>query len=268
MSYTRANAFYLFPALSGTLALVAWHHYSERESLWEKNAIGFAEDLRFDTALWALAFITFVTLPAMLISGFSPQKALKSTRHFSEPQNPNAAQVGNALGLESGSAGVRSTGNPGTLPRQHLLGSGPELSKQIVMLIQVSGELTGSPPSHPRFYWRSQDYDLYTGHGWLTSAANPRDYRAGQPVWSPDPGAFQVIEQTIQQVGPSGVQIYQNGTIVSADQPFELQWRADYPPDNPPDDPQQPDIFTAQLRSSAPRWGLPGDFGAAKRRRR
>ncbi len=140
MAYARANAFYLFPALSVSLVLVAWHHYSERQAHWERNAIGFAEDLRFDTSLWALAFIIFVTLPAMLISGFSPQKALETTRHLLEKENPNAAQVGSALGLERSSAGKRAGGNPGILPRQHLLGSGPELSKQTVMLIHVTGE--------------------------------------------------------------------------------------------------------------------------------
>ncbi len=68
MSYARANAFHLFPALFGTLALVAWHNYSEREATWEKRSISFAEDLRLDTSMWALAFITLVTMPAMLIS--------------------------------------------------------------------------------------------------------------------------------------------------------------------------------------------------------
>ncbi len=251
-SYSRANAFYLFPALFGTLALVAWHNYSEREATWEKRSIGFAEDLRTDTSLWALAFITLVTMPAMLISSFSPQKAIRSTREWLQPENPNAEQVGNALGLEKGGSSAGAGSSPGSLPREHLLGSGPELSKQIVMLMRVAGEPANGEPaagksslpgSQSRYYWRQLTYDRYSGHGWLTSATYNREYRENQPAWSPDPISYRVIDQEVQQVGDAGEQIYQSGILVSANQAFEAQWRSE--------NPQQLDLFSARLRHPA-----------------
>jgi hypothetical protein len=247
MSYSRANAAYLFPALSGMLGLIAWHNYSEREAGWEKQAIGFAEDLRFDTSLWALAFIIIVTIPALLISQFSPQAAVRATHSLVRAGIPNAPQVGNALGLEQRAGKTRTFGNPGILPREHLLGSGTELSKEIVMLIRVTGEEASGKEnvsnSHPRHYWRASSYDLYTGKGWLTSALHKRNYREDQAAWSPDPQVYQMIEQEVQQVGGTGEQIYQSGMLVNADQAFEMQWRSD--------NSQQLDLFTAHLRRPA-----------------
>ena len=144
-------------------------------------------------------------------------------------------------------AGQGPSSSPGSLPHEHLLGSGPELSKQIVMLVRVAGEpVTGRTPvpgSQPRYYWRALTYDLYTGHGWLTSATTSRDYRENQPAWEPDPQAYRLIDQEIQQVGEAGKQIYQSGMLVSADQAFEAQWRSD--------NPQQLDLFSARLRRPA-----------------
>ena len=122
-------------------------------------------------------------------------------------------QVGNALGLEKGGSGAGAGSSPGSLPREHLLGSGPELSKQIVMLVKVAGEpatgrpvpgQTGLPGSQLRYYWRALTYDRYSGHGWLTSATHSQDYRENQPAWNPDPQTYLVIDQEIQQVGERG----------------------------------------------------------------
>ncbi len=161
-------------------------------------------------------------------------------------------QVGNALGLEKGGSGAGAGSSPGSLPREHLLGSGPELSKQIVMLIGVVGARaigepatgqTAYPASQTRYYWRALTYDHYSGHGWLTSATYSQDYRENQPAWDPDPQANQVFDQEIQQVGETGVQIYQSGTLVSADQAYEAQWRSNAS--------QQLDLFSARLRRPA-----------------
>jgi hypothetical protein len=247
MSYSRANAAYLFPILSGTLGLIAWHNYNERETGWEKLAISFAEDLRFDTSLWALAFIIIVMIPALLISQFSPQATIRATHSLIQTTNPNMIQVGNALGLRQRAVATRVSSNPGILPRQHLLGSGVELSKQIVMLIRVTGEEASGkesvPGSHARHYWQAASYDIYTGHGWLTSATHKRNYREGQAAWSPDAQAYPMLEQEVQQVGKTGEQIYQSGMLVSASQAFEVQWRSDTP--------ERLDPFSAHLRQPA-----------------
>ena len=251
LAYTRENAMYLFPALFGTLALKAWYSYSQRERLWVQTNTDYAEDLRFDSGMWSMAFIVMVTLPALLLASFSPQASIQQVRQLFLPERQTAAQVGAALGLETNPQSGAVPVNPGILPREHLLGAGPELSQRVVMIVRVDEQTATSaaqPPTCPdgsceplipRLYWRAANYDFYTGTGWATSATNRQSFPKNRPVWSPPPESFQTIRQEIQVVGDPGQQAYYSGTFISADQAFQVEWR---------DNPLQDELFSVQLR--------------------
>jgi transglutaminase-like putative cysteine protease len=107
----------------------------------------------------------------------------------------------------------------GGLPRQHLLGSGPELSQQVVMMIQTA-------PGTPRrnYYWRSLTYDRYTGQGWLTSRTETKAYSAGQPVLAP-PSEVQPVRQQVQVVKDRSGLVHAAGLLVTVDRPYKVAWR-------------------------------------------
>ena len=118
-------------------------------------------------------------------------------------------------------ADVRSPG----LPRQHLIGSGPELAKQVVMTITLGSE----PPAElPRLYWRSLVYDRYTGHGWAASQTDPLTLRAGESLVA-DPGDNRFalnqsvhLVQSTQAPASSGNLLFNAGQLASANRELQV----------------------------------------------
>jgi transglutaminase-like putative cysteine protease len=117
------------------------------------------------------------------------------------------------------------------LPRQHLIGSGPELSRMVVMVVQ-----TGDLPSMldevsefvdvPRYYWRSITYDRYFGRGWMTTNTDEADYRAGESVLSPDTENTRQVRQHVHVVSDSlGGLVYVAGNLITMDHDYTVAMR-------------------------------------------
>jgi hypothetical protein len=110
------------------------------------------------------------------------------------------------------------------LPRRHLLGAGQELSEQLAMLVST-GEIISDEDAPPRYYWRGSTYDRYTGRGWMTSATEIADYRAGEFAITEIHRAQRVITQTVEWQGAPGL-MYATGTLVTANQDYRVAWRS------------------------------------------
>ncbi len=251
LSFTRTDAVFLVPVLGGALLLIGWGNYVSRESSWQKQATDYAEDLRFDAAMWSLAFIFIIATIAMLASWLSPQKTFKFARGLLQPRSPDIEEIGEAIGLDQPATQSQAGEllNPGVLPCQHMLGSGAELSEDIVMLIRVAkiSEIntecinSDCAPSSGRYYWRSLTFDLYTGRGWMTSPIQTSQYMRGERV-APLQGSDQtVIVQQIQDLRDFDNQIYSFGDPTSIDQDFVVSLRT--APKN------EKDLFSTQLQN-------------------
>jgi transglutaminase-like putative cysteine protease len=138
-----------------------------------------------------------------------------------------------SLGLRTGTrsnALPQAVRAPG-LPQQHLLGSGPELSEQVVMLIK-----TGEPPPETAtteptqitpHYWRSLTYDIYTGQGWTTSATDPLTYKAGEAARSAAGPGRRLAQQAVELIDPPAGLLYAAGELVGADPAYTVHWRSE-----------------------------------------
>ncbi len=119
-------------------------------------------------------------------------------------------------------AGTRPGGSdamPVALPNEHLLGSGPELSKHTAMLVRTPGV---GPAG---LYWRASSYDQYTGRGWIANITLDPSPDAG-PLWPPSaepPPHFVLLRQTFRLEGTT-YQVYAAGRPVRLSQAAAGLW--------------------------------------------
>jgi transglutaminase-like putative cysteine protease len=235
MAYGVGNFAFLLLLLGSTWLLLALVSYARRERRWQAAGIDFSLDIRLEmsvTAIWLSAVL--VTLAALAPSVSIQQMALWTQRLiWGQPlaANPIARSLG--LQAEPDQSAAFDKVRVGGLPRRHLLGSGPELSEQVVMIVHPGAghfenatRLTIEPPH----YWRSLTYDRYTGQGWLTGKTQTIAYDAGEYVPSQPPEllespGFSAIQQQIQVVGDVGGLLHAAGAFVTVDQPFQVAWR-------------------------------------------
>ncbi len=219
LALTRSDTAILVPFLAALLLMMAFVDDSAREQHWQRIGMDAAQDIPADVATVAIPLVAAIVTAAFLTPSLSVREIVERAQARIEEQ------VGDANGLPD-SFGLRPAPRPTTvfdpvrapgMPRQHLLGSGPELSQRMVMIV------TPDVPGH--FYWRSTTYDQYTGRGWVTSATEIRDYAAGQTIV--EPGAEQrIIRQEVKTYANVGGLVYATGALMTADHPFRVAWRS------------------------------------------
>lgn len=247
LSFSRSSAMLLGLLLFGAFLLQALILLERQERGWKQFNLDYAEDISIDTILWASALITGVVVSALAISFLSPQQIFKTLRELGQ-SSQEATQLGESLGLEKQyqTPEPTATPNPGELPAQHLLGAGPELNHEIVMTVQVDGvqagqtySASGLTWSAPSYYWRSVTYDIYTGHGWISSLTTSTFYHADQFAQPTAPPGYRALRQHVQLVNLPADRLYYSGELLSVDQDFQVDWR--------PANETETDFFAAAL---------------------
>jgi len=246
-AYSGQSAVLLLVVLGASLFLMALLSYGRNERRWKSSAIDYSEDIRVELALLTIPLVLGLTMLAAASPAVSIQKFSRAIQEFKlahQPaRDPGSAQrpsLGDSLGLKAKPAqrqDVFASLRAGGLPRQHLLGSGPELNEQVVLLIQTGEIPPGSPESVtgkgvPRYYWRSLTYDRYTGRGWLTSATKTYAFSAGQPAGealkeakTQIPPGQKLVRQRVQSLQDLGGLLYAAGTPLQVDQNYQIAWR-------------------------------------------
>ena len=226
-SYTGQTEFIGLAGFVGVMFLVMGVNGQYfRERGWIKRQLDYAEDLRLD-ALIAVSMVAVVlTVVAATSSFFSVEQFRTWYRSYftaSRSAENTRGRFGESLGIEF----QEPTPEPdarlaGGLPRLHLLGSGPELEREVVMRIEVddpAAELS------PRYYWRSLTYDSYKGLGWETGETTVRQYADGDPIIKPGGQSQRTIRQHVEILAPQNNFIFANGEISTLDWPFSISWR-------------------------------------------
>lgn len=232
LAYRPNQATSLLPMLTSTLLLLGLTGHHTRENRWRATGVDFAYDIRTDLGFTIIP----LTIALVALAGFAPSVSIREiTRLFQQPFQDSTARaepIAGSLGLESQpdtnpvpQLEVRSPG----LPRRHLLGSGPELSRQVALRINI-----GLPPvpyeefaaaDAPRYYWRSLTYDRYSGRGWATSQTERESYEAGQEIFGAVLERWRVLRQQVETVSDQGNRMHLTGNLVTADDDFEIDWR-------------------------------------------
>jgi transglutaminase-like putative cysteine protease len=189
-----------------------------------------------------------LTLVLLIAAALVPSLSVKQIVELFERQDENLVDaLAESLGVERQEEvvpeeiaifdEVRTTG----LAREHLIGSGPELTDRRVMIIKtdddlpilteeearVLGEQDQLPPV-PHYYWRSLTYDLYVYFGWYTGDTEIIEYSAGERAITPTLSLTptqRTLQQDVRIIGEVDNMVFVAGTLVSVDQDYNVAWR-------------------------------------------
>ena len=243
LGYAGRMSFAVYLVLGAMLWTLAVVQQGKRQRQWAENRVAYpAEKGR---QIVTIALLT--TAGLVLLSGMLSSISVKRIQEWLAERQKPAAQQDNhlaaSLGILSGATAVpdamTAARSPG-LPRDRLLGSGPELSRRVVMTVAVRDGGSSSQGMPRSLYWRSYTYDAYTGQGWSSSAVERRQYPPGQAIETYDPTHSVLIEQDFYPVEDLGGLFYAAGEPVRADVRLEGAWRS------------PEDLFGLGLESSSP----------------
>ncbi len=234
LSYAAESAGILLPLVGLTLVLMALVKQRAREFRWVLSGIDFSQDLWTDLTVAASLVAVLIMITAALAPSLSAKRLVRWVQELAERRQNDAESVAESLGVEQRSEPRELTtleeAQWTTLPQRHLIGSGPELSRLVVMTVKTGDlppvpdvSMLDRPPQN--YYWRSLTYDNYTGRGWKTSRTEMVDYKAGETAVWPDILNHRIVRQEVQFVGESGGMVHVAGTLSALDQPYEVAWR-------------------------------------------
>lgn len=208
--------------LGSTLLLMAFASHDARARQWDEDRIDSPEGKIGSLAIIVLPIVVVLTAAAALTQSFS---LIRIVEGIAGGGVRDGGALADSLGLPRGGAaetGLESVLIPG-LPNRHLIGSGPELSEQVVMEVTVSNLPLEGPT--PGFRWRALTYDKYQGDGWRTSSLLLQDYAAGEPVTEPGASTDQVVRQWVREIGDLGGLVFSAGSPAVLDQQVRVAWR-------------------------------------------
>ena len=236
--YTNAGQQPLVVLSGALLALQALRSHTVRERRWLAAEVA-STDNRFELVLATAGIAVALMVAAMLTPSLSVREIARSVERIFTAEEREEPTVAGALGLEPqpGPATVFDQARVAGLPTQHLLGSGPELSRRARLWVYLDGYtpivphmLHSQPPRlPPRYYWRSLTYDRYSGRGWYTGGTQTVAYEAGEPastaILSTSTQFYRTVRQKVHVVGDVKGLLYVTGQLVAADRDYRVAWR-------------------------------------------
>jgi transglutaminase-like putative cysteine protease len=229
LGYTYEDSTALLPFLIFSLLLIAVSWLNLNETHWKSVNIDYPDDARLDS-IFAFSSITIVLVAtAFFLPRLSIRRVVEMVREYTSPQIEQAAPFIESFGVEpfQPSIGRFAPMLTAGMPRNHLIGAGPELSEQIVMSVQITD---GLPPgveadSAVPLYWRGLTYDQYTGIGWDSSDVSLRHYRSNQQVGMFERPGYWIIEQEVNFIDQSEL-LFAAGDLISVDENYRVAWRS------------------------------------------
>jgi len=233
LSHTGEGRLALLILLGATFLLLACVGYDLQASRWQESGIP-AADLGYEVATTTILLSLLLVTAAAVSPSISIRKAVAYVQELSRRWASDAETVGEPSDIEQWSPPTqgyifRDWRSPG-LPRKHLLGSGPELSEEMVMFISTGDappRLSGLRTQHtPRYYWRSHTYDRYTRYGWLTGRTETVEYAAGEPTITTTLPTQKTLQQEVRVLRDLGGLLHAAGAPVTTDQDYTVAWRS------------------------------------------
>jgi len=227
MAFVGKTVYDIVFMLGATMALMVLIPHDVREHFWMTNRLTYTAGIRKNIFI-ASATITICLMVFSLITpSISIDKITQFVRNITGEQAAEEATVARSLGLERQGQGVErdilDTIRAGGLPNEHLIGSGSELSEQVVMVARIESPQAAVLESP--LYLRSLVYDNYTGRGWESRGTAIVTYNPGEELMINKPINSFPVRQEIQFVEDLGGFIYTLGNFNSADQEFKVAWR-------------------------------------------
>lgn len=255
--FFRGDPAFMLPFVGATLLLMVLIGQDTREHRWHTRRVDFPSDVGMEVKLIGAGLSLMLVTTATLVPSISWRQALDWASRLAEGRPHRGQPVAGPRGLDAEAVSPATVLDddrvrvPG-LPRHHLLGSGPELSRQVVMLVYVAGDQVvdnQSTPSSsdatpdeavPRYYWRSLTYDRYTGRGWVTGSTETFEYQAGDVAMyrTPEPVEARVqqvevippgrkkVQVEVRAVSALGELLHTAGDLLTVDRGYRVAWRS------------------------------------------
>ena len=219
----------LYVLLGLTLLLLAVQMQDRRKSSWNVNGAAFPVHKGEEIIRSALLLTIPVVLLSVGLSGFSTERFRHWIDQLRQPAPPQKSGLAQSLGIvPEGTVPpdiFKAVRDPG-LPREHLIGSGPELSGRVVMTIKVADLAAISQAGQPLpLYWRGFTYDVYTGQGWSSSETVSSATAANAPIQKDHASGHLLIREDLSPVENLGGTLFAAGEPVKLNIPSEIAWR-------------------------------------------
>lgn len=230
--YTLEGRGLLLPFLTLLLFLLVMMQAYDREQAWRRAGMDFSTEIRTDALLAAMA----VAMLAFIAAAPMPRLVLRPTAEWYQAliEQPlgAVATVGRRLFPElrgQGELSLVGRGAAAGMPRAFLLGSGPELSQELVLRVrtdELEARRPGDPLPSPQ-YWRAATFDTYTGRGWTNGPVEWRSLDAGEPWTEPDSAHRRLLRQEVERLRSGDETILAAGEPLSSDRPYQALVRSD-----------------------------------------
>jgi transglutaminase-like putative cysteine protease len=238
LSYTWTSPTTLTLFLAAVLLLIGLITNWERQTSWERDDVDYPHSAYSETAFISVGISVLLAILMLVIPAISLRSIVRFVDSLFNPVEQDGEDFADSLGLERRSASGEYPWLQGVtaenLPRDHLLGSGPELSKQLVMTVEITAGLpqTSSQAEVP-LYWRSITYDIYTGRGWRSGETEMQSYQAGDQVVIADFAFRRAIQQRVRFPERREDFLYAAGDFVAVDRDYQVAWREKPDQQNP-----------------------------------
>ncbi len=227
MTYTLEKRILLVLLLGAGLILIGLVNHEVNQREWKELKVRGASNTRERVILVVIGFSVYT----MVFAGLMPSIRIKAIsdpieRYLYGSEEGGEGGSGPSLEIGTFNADLYAIDRFAGLPRQKLIGSGPELAKRVVMIVQfpTTAFVQSDLPNAAR-YWRSYSYDRYTGVGWQASPTVEVKYRPGQEIVTIQSDKFEIITQEIRLSNSIRGILYSAGPPVTVDQDVLVSWR-------------------------------------------
>jgi hypothetical protein len=229
LAYARDHTWTLVFLVGTGLCLLIVAGYDANERRWTSAATECAEEIPNDLAVIAVPLTCLILMVASLTPSISIPEIVRLVQNRAVIYS-DSSSLPESLGLLPQPPARTAFDDlrwPG-LPRQHLIGSGPELSRQVVMTIRTGDLYPHMPSDIPvrAYYWRGITYDRYSGYGWSMTSSWTDEHPAGYIELPDGPKGSQSIDEDVEMVGGSGGLVYTAGIPFRLDHDFSIAWRS------------------------------------------
>jgi transglutaminase-like putative cysteine protease len=230
--YTDKSAYHLIPILGLLIGLVILIQHDLREQSWVKGNLEIATSIRFKMLRVTLLLAAVLMSVAAVSPSVSIQNITDAINRLTKDRIDDD-DLARSLGLEpprvTANVNVLDNQKWGGLPNQHLIGSNPKLSDQVVMVIQLEelnfADSESEETGDQVYYWRSLTYDRYVGRGWVSRNSIEVTVPPGENTLSSWPDSYQILRQKVDFLEDHQSLLFSAGIPLSADQEFQVAWR-------------------------------------------
>jgi transglutaminase-like putative cysteine protease len=212
-------------ALLATAAL----HYANLEWTWQRDKVDYSGEIRLELVAYAFFIGLGLLALAYVIPTINPSRWARALLN-----QPVVSDVEDTL--DRAFAGIEpprqrpiapgAAGGAGIMPRSFLLGSPPELERNI-MLTARTEPVNGARRFRPGVFnhWRGLSYEVYTGRGWTLTEEQWRAHEANELIPQQPVNGSISIRQEVNWRYDDRLIRYTLGFPLLFDQPVATYWR-------------------------------------------